>query len=117
MKSLIFLDDERNLEDVIWISYPDYKIVHTVRNIADFLFIVTGVDNLENYDFSFDHDIQDFSSDVEHTGYDCVKCLCEYAMDNDLNLSKSVFYYHTQNLVGKKNMESYMNSFLKATQG
>lgn len=116
MKSLIFLDDERNFEDVTWVNYHKYKDVHIVRRMCDFIFVVTQIEDLENYDFSFDHDIQDFSCDVEHTGYDCVKWLCEYALDNGLNLSDNVFYYHTQNPIGKKNMESYMTNFIKVTQ-
>ena len=79
MKSLIFLDDERNLDDVTWIEYPDYKEVFVFRRMCDFMFAVMHIEDLENYDFSFDHDIQDFSSgDIENTGYDCVKYLCDY---------------------------------------
>jgi hypothetical protein len=114
MKSLIFLDDERNLDDVTWIEYPDYKEVFVFRRMCDFMFAVMHIEDLENYDFSFDHDIQDFSSgDIENTGYDCVKWLCDFAMDNKVDLSLNKFYYHTQNPVGNKNMKSYIDNYLK----
>lgn len=117
MKSLIFLDDERNFDDVTWIKYPDYKEVFVFRCMMDFMFAVMNIEDLENYDFSFDHDIQDFSSsDIENTGYDCVKLLCDYAMDNNIDLSLNKFYYHTQNPVGNKNMKSYIDNYLKFCQ-
>lgn len=113
MKNLIFLDDERNIEDVTWVKYPEYTEVFVFRRMCDFMFAVMHIEDLENYDFSFDHDIQDFSAgDVESTGYDCVKWLCDFAMDNDINLSKNTFYYHTQNPVGNINMKSYIDNFI-----
>jgi hypothetical protein len=116
MKSLIFLDDERNFEDVSWIDYQKYENIHVVRRMCDFMFVVMNSEDLGNYDFSFDHDIQDFSCGVEQTGYDCVKWLCEYVLDIGRNLSNTMFYYHTQNPIGRKNMESYMTNFIEFTQ-
>ena len=31
MKTLIFIDDERNFEDVTWVSYPHFDKVVTLR--------------------------------------------------------------------------------------
>lgn len=115
MKSLIFLDDERVFADVTWLNYPQYKEVIIVRNMNDFILVVSDISDLEKYDFSFDHDIQDFDDEIEKTGYDCVKWLCDYALGKDIDLSLNHFHFHTQNPIGNKNMKSYINNFLKFT--
>ena len=112
--NLIFLDDERDLEDVTWINYPEFNNVDIVRTFDAFKTKVQDISDWNNVYFSFDHDIQDFSSgDIENTGYDCVKWLCDFAMDNKVDLSLNKFYYHTQNPVGNKNMKSYIDNYLK----
>lgn len=114
MKTLIFLDDERNLSDVTWINYPQYDEVLIVRTYSDFIKLVESVTDIKNYDFSFDHDIQDFLNDYEFTGYDCIKWLCnDYCIENNINISSCNFYYHTQNPIGKNNMSSYINNFMR----
>lgn len=114
MKKLLFIDDERNLENVNWIQYPEYEEVQILRRMADFTFAVMQIEDLQNYDFSFDHDLQDFDiSGKESTGYDCIKWLCDYAMYENIDISKCNFYVHTKNPVGKKNIESYIANFIK----
>lgn len=123
MKELIFLDDERNPEDVFWIDYPEYKDTHIVRRMCDFMFVVISLGkDLVNYDISFDHDIQDFQTfndknageiTLESTGYDCAKWLCEHALENDIDLSEITFYTHTNNPIGKKNIRTYLDNFIK----
>ncbi len=104
----IFLDDERYPEDVTWVKLPEVDW-HIVRTALDFKALVLdqGVENL-NY-ISFDHDINDWSGTdnrKEVTGYDLLKWLC---YETDL-LPKCMF--HTQNPIGKKNMESYYINYL-----
>ena len=36
MKTLIFIDDERNFEDVTWVSYPRFDKVVTLIRHHDF---------------------------------------------------------------------------------
>ena len=36
MKTLIFIDDERNFEDVTWVSYPHFDKVVTLRQYHEF---------------------------------------------------------------------------------
>lgn len=67
---------------------------------------------------SFDHDLadehywkQNTGEFVEKTGYDCVKWLIEYCMDNDVDLPK--FYCHSMNPVGKENIERLLKNFKK----
>ena len=61
MKTLIFLDDERNFEDVTWINYPKFDSIVTLRQYHEFEdYIDTLVINnigLEGLYFSFDHDL------------------------------------------------------------
>ena len=56
MKSLIFLDDERNFEDVGWIDYQKYETIHVVRRMCDFMSIVMNSEDLGNYDLAFYRD-------------------------------------------------------------
>ena len=107
----IFLDDERSPEDVTWVKLPEVDW-YIVRTALDFKDLVTkqGVQNI-NY-ISFDHDINDWSgseNNKEVTGYDLLKWLCYEAVVIDL-LPKCMF--HTQNPIGRKNMESYYINYL-----
>ena len=77
MKTLIFIDDERNFEDVTWVNYPHFdKIVtlrqyHEFENYTDDIVIQGGT--LEGLYFSFDHDLglEDSEWNRELTGHDC----------------------------------------------
>ena len=106
----LFLDDERNPEDVTWVDYPDNVDWYVVRNKNDFMIY------LIKYDFdyvSFDHDIQCYNKNGDEiTGYDCLKSFC--LVLNQLYKKIPKCFFHTQNPIGKKNMESYYNNFLKS---
>ena len=52
-----------------------------------------------------------FDSENEVTGYDCVKWLCGYILDNDLDISNLTLKFHTANIVGEENMMCYWNNF------
>jgi len=60
---------------------------------------------------SFDHDIADFTYEYEKTGYDCVKWLSNYCLDNNKKFPK--YLIHTGNNVGSKNMLEYIRNFKK----
>lgn len=113
----LFLDDERNPEDVTWISYPDDIKFVVVRNYAEFISYLN--ENVMPSFISFDHDLADFNdaregSYKERTGYDCVKFLCNhFAESNKFIEHFPETFYHTNNVIGKKNMESYVNNFKK----
>jgi hypothetical protein len=106
MRFGIFLDDERDVEDVFWIDYPESVSWQVVRTYNEFVSAVR--ENIEHpHLISFDHDLQDFTlSGSERTGYDCVKFLVDYCIENEKVLPECL--YHTQNPVGKLNMQSYM---------
>ena len=61
---------------------------------------------------SFDHDIGSYDENGDEvTGYDCVKWLCDYILDNNLDISDLTLNFHTANPVGKENMMCYWNNF------
>ncbi len=107
----IFLDDERNPEDVTWVEY-ETKHWNIVRTHEDFKATLTHLGyHVSNVAFSFDHDLQDFDSlGKEKTGKDCMYALIKFCMDN-AHEPPSEVYFHTQNVVGKTNMESYYKNY------
>jgi len=114
MKKGLFLDDERLVSDVSWIVYPEENIKWTV--VRCYESFKEEVEN-QSYDYySFDHDIQDFDDPLkERTGYDCVKYLVEHLLEELLHLGYSPeniqCFFHTQNIIGKENMEKYWENF------
>ena len=56
---------------------------------------------------SFDHDLG-----LGKTGFDCAKYLVEYCLDNQTTLPE--FTVHSQNPVGKENIEKLLANFIKA---
>lgn len=106
----LFLDDERNPEDVFWIKYPS-NITHWIiaRNLKEFQFQIVNRSDIQY--ISFDHDLQDFGIETENTGYNCLKLLVDWCIMGNRQIPKCLF--HTQNPVGLRNMESYYQNFLK----
>jgi hypothetical protein len=136
MKNL-FLDDIRNPIDAIGLVpialngfyFGDDWVI--VRNYLDFC---NHIERNGLPDFiSFDHDLADehyndlFSdenwakdnNDInlkyddyrEKTGYECAKWLVDWCLDNKYSLPN--FIVHSQNPVGKKNIENYLNNAKK----
>ena len=95
----IYLDDERNPRRDDWI---------VVRNYSEFEKILNSVDVVD--EISFDHDLGE-----EKTGYDCLKLLVEKDIASDGKLLNENFKYnfHTANICGKINMETYIKCYLK----
>ncbi|UOE36979.1 cyclic-phosphate processing receiver domain-containing protein [Chryseobacterium oryzae] len=91
MKNL-YLDDLRktpdNFERVY--SYGDFVKYISENGLPDFI--------------SFDHDLGE-----EKTGYDCAKFLVEFCLDHQLCLPEYVV--HSQNPVGKENIEKLFENF------
>ena len=106
----IFLDDERNPEDVTWIDYPNDIEWYVVRRMNDFLVAVFNMTG--EYFISFDHDLAEFDlAGDENTGYKALKAMVDYHIQKEYTLPKC--YFHTQNPIGKKNMEMYYQNALK----
>lgn len=109
---ILFLDDERYIEDVTWVKYPSYDNVHILRRECDFMFAIMHIDCIKDYLFSFDHDLQDFDvAGNENTGYTCAKWLCDYILDRNWNPDDLNYVVHTKNPIGGKNIISYIENF------
>lgn len=125
MKQLkgLFLDDERNPEDVSWIPYPSNIEWTVVRTYSEFC------DTLEDgYDvYSFDHDIQDFyhvkkgavrghsaygeiyyekDCSGEFTGLHCLRELIELKQMCVGFHKVNYVWFHTKNPIGRNNMKT-----------
>ena len=104
----IFLDDERNPEDVTWVTYPEGISWTIARTQYDFMYM------LEDLDFdiiSFDHDIECYDEEGrEVTGYDLLNYALDYFHINNKKIP--VMYFHSMNPVGKENMEAYYSNFM-----
>lgn len=94
----LFLDDERLPVEGNWVVVRNYDAA------------VVAVETLGMpYYISFDHDLGD-----SRTGYDFAKYLVEYDLLHDVwRKSEDFSYYvHSQNPIGKENIERYLESYL-----
>ena len=100
----LFIDDERHPpynDGRNWVIARDWEAVMMSLRIH----------GMPGY-ISFDHDL----GEDHHTGYDIAKFLVELDMGGDLDFAipeNFDFYVHSQNPVGKKNIESYLNNYLE----
>ena len=90
----IYLDDLRVIpEGFIGLRSFEEFVSHITNNgLPDFI--------------SFDHDLG-----LQESGYDCAKWLVNHCLDHKVKLPD--FAVHSQNPVGKKNIESLLNNFRK----
>lgn len=112
----IFLDDIRDPKEIY--DNKDWVIVRNHNDLVSYI-IENGMPEL----ISFDHDLSylhylyqdnidyDKINKYEKTGYDSVKWICNYALNNNIKLPKMLF--HSYNPVGKKNMIEYHKNFIK----
>lgn len=112
----LFLDDERYPQDVTWIRYPDNIEWTVARSFREFVWEMERTDN-DYQVYSFDHDIQSYIDGREYTGYDCLKCLLSIETMVGNILDNVQFFFHTQNPIGKKNMESYYLNYIMFHEG
>lgn len=110
---LLFLDDIRNPIDCIGFKHiiidkeiylRDWSIV---RSFAEFVVWIEA-NGLPDF-ISFDHDLglSETPEITEQNGMTCAKWLVNYCMDNELPLPE--FVVHSQNPVGKKNIEGLLD--------
>lgn len=97
MKKL-YLDDLRDIPKgfIAARSYKEFLHYINQNGLPDFI--------------SFDHDLG-----LEESGYDCAKWLVNYCLDHQKQLPD--FVVHSQNPVGKQNIESLLNQFKKVQNG
>lgn len=102
----LFIDDER---------FPprDGRNWIIARNMRDVLMMLR-IHGMPGY-ISFDHDL----GEGEQTGYDIAKLLVDLDMGDDSDFALPVdfeFYVHSQNPIGKANIEQYLNNYIKFKQ-
>ncbi len=122
----LFLDDERSLHHVTWVSLPITRPWLIVRNFEEFKSAIStyGIPEF----ISWDHDLGpasmahgaktlwqefDYSQVNEKTGMDCAKWLVEYCLDNNLKLPQ--YEVHSMNPCGAQNIRGLLDNFV-ATQ-
>lgn len=106
----LFIDDERNPNNVTWGSEAFYQqfpwtIARTMAQVQDLV---------NDWGFpafiSFDHDL----GDDEPSGKDIANWLINYDLDSDRSAipDNFQFYVHSRNPVGKQNIEGLLNEYL-----
>jgi hypothetical protein len=119
------LDDIRSMDDVRkYTKLPNIPNEQwtVVRSYSDFVEVVNKL-GLPMF-VSFDHDLGlshyghgsngddiPYDSYTEKTGYDAAKWLVDYCMKN--GVKHPPYVVHSMNPVGKRNIESYIESYLR----
>jgi hypothetical protein len=104
MDKKLYLDDLRELPDNSFILVRSYE--EAINYVKD-----NGIPSF----ISFDHDLGiDEDGKLLPTGYDFAKYLVEMDMDDIYKFPKNFsFHVHSANPVGKVNIETYLNNYLK----
>ena len=103
----LYLDDIRNPHQSGY-KYDEWIVCRNDKTFKD-MFI--SFDSVITH-ISLDHDIDSYDeNENEVTGYDCLKWLCNYIQDNDLDISNLTLSFHTANPVGRLNMMCYWDNF------
>ena len=104
----IFLDDERFPNEN---TFPDAgdNMISICRMVTQARSVMNRYDHYHKFVISFDHDL----GANEPTGYDFAKWLVESDMDGIEFLNEHFeFYVHSQNPIGKANIEGLLNGYL-----
>lgn len=115
----LFLDDERNPEDVKWIRIggvghwgADWQVVRSYDEAVEWV-ISNGFPDC----ISFDHDLglMHYANDYSDgkTGFDFAKWLVEYDMDTKSMPADFKFTVHSKNPIGSENIRELMNEYIK----
>jgi len=124
MKYNLFLDDFRVPSDAFWITYNTmynklkWEIVRDFDEFKEFV----EKHGKDISIISFDHDLADshyiygepdYNQCEEKTGYHCAIWFCDYFLEN---ISKYLTdfpktFCHSQNIIGKDNIEIYIRNF------
>lgn len=115
MKQIIFLDDERIIQDVTWVDYSQWSGAYVISQssasrLISYIKHYGKYFDWENTLFSLDHDLQDFEGEEESTGYTFIKWLVDFMVDNEISLQHLHVVVHSQNPVGKENIEKYISN-------
>lgn len=119
----LFLDDVRIPTHVTWVEIPANQHYSVVRNYKEFVDLIS-LRGLPKF-VCYDHDLADchyghglngdhipYNTYIEKTGYDCAKWLVGYCMSK--GVKHPSYIVHSMNPIGKKNIESYIESYNKS---
>lgn len=111
----LFIDDERSTEDVTWAprevreKYRNEKW-HYAKTHNDVVELIEHMGCMPTF-VSFDHDLGDFENG---DGYKIAKYLVDLDIYTDYNFPENFDYFvHSKNPIGKQNIESYLNNYMK----
>ena len=103
----LFIDDER---DPPWHWCNSFVVVARTSLEAARMIKVFGMPTY----ISFDHDLGISSDGVEDTSINFINWLVEAVLDNRVQIPDNFdFYVHSQNPIGKENIESKMTALLQ----
>ena len=119
----LFLDDIRLPNDVTWANLPKDQHYSVVRNYNEFVDLITlrGMPQFvcfdhdlgsDQYGLGLNNDEIPYDSFKDKTGYDAAKWLVNYCMER--GIKHPPYVVHSMNPVGKRNIESYIESYNKS---
>lgn len=103
---ILFLDDERNPEDVTWLLLPKNQPFIIARNREDF---ETALVSFTYTEIFLDHDL----ADKDFTGYDAVKILVDLLFDGFFGKNIPNVVVHSQNPIGASNIRCLWTNALR----
>lgn len=110
----LFIDDERSPHEVFWADSGTLARYHeqeweVARSLPQVAAAIKRNGKMPSF-ISFDHDLGQFCK----TGYEIAKWLCDLDMQQWYRFPKGFdFFVHSQNPVGKKNIEAYLINYFR----
>jgi hypothetical protein len=111
----LFIDDERNLQDVTWAPrrmqerYREQQWT-VVRNRDQAIQAIINHGLIAPNFISFDHDL----GNNEPTGFNIAQWIVDQHMDGNLEIPADFdFYVHSMNPVGRENIERYLRNYIR----
>lgn len=100
----LFIDDLRTPQD------DSYVIVRTYDDAVNYI-LKNGMPDF----ISFDHDLGlDKNGEIAKSGYDFAKWITDADIDGKIEIPEAfLFAVHSQNPVGKKNIESLLTGYME----
>lgn len=116
-KQILFLDDERHIQDVTWVDYSGWSgaYVLTQKSVGRLTGYIKRYGQYFDWSttlISLDHDLQEFNEKTgeESTGYTFAKWLVDYFVDNGIPLQDLNIVVHSKNPIGAENIQKYIQN-------
>lgn len=106
-KVVIFIDDTRDIKNYVDCTNCNG---YQATDYNKFIYLLNSL--YESYgqidEIWFDHDLGEFSL----SGYDCAKYLVSFCINHNMKLPS--WHIQSSNPAGRKNIDSYLKSYLKS---